>query len=90
MQRASLSGKRIAALKRNAPLEEDARRLREELEDAQWRRELMEKSREEKAQELAGKRAELAHLEDHIQRLESQAKELLTHAKKMRKNGGTR
>ena len=58
-----------------------ATRLREQLEDAQWRRELLEKSRAEKTQELAGKRDELAHLEDHIQRLESQAKELLERAK---------
>src|SRR5262245_30594297 len=60
---------------------DDDRNLRERLEDAQWRRELLENSRTEKSQELADKRAELSHLEDHIRRLQAQANELLDRAK---------
>src|SRR5262245_33545641 len=59
----------------------DEQNSRERIEDAQWRRELLENSRGEKSQELADKRAELSHLEDHIQRLQAQAKELLERAK---------
>ena len=50
---------------------------KEQLEDQQWRRELLEQSRREKTQELAESRDRLAHLEDHIQRLEAQAQALL-------------
>ncbi len=50
---------------------------REQLEDQQWRRELLEQSRREKTQELADSRDKLAHLEEHIQRLEAQAQALL-------------
>jgi hypothetical protein len=60
--------------------DDEARRLREEFEDAQWRRESLEKSRREKTQELADERARLAHLEDHALRLKGQAQELLTRA----------
>jgi hypothetical protein len=56
-------------------------RLRERLEDAQWQRELLDKSRAEKTEELAQSRARLAHLEEHTQRLEGRAKELLERAK---------
>jgi hypothetical protein len=60
----------------------DGRRaLRERLEDAQWRREQLEKSRQEKTEELSQSRARLAHLEEHSQRLQAQAKELLDRAR---------
>jgi hypothetical protein len=59
----------------------DQGKLRERLEEAQWRRELLERSRLEKTEELANKRAELSHLEDHIQRLQEQAKGLLDRAR---------
>src|SRR3954465_12246014 len=55
--------------------------LRERLEDAQWQRELLEKSRAEKTEELSQARARVAHLEEHTLRLEAQAKELLERAK---------
>jgi hypothetical protein len=61
----------------------DEKQLRERLEDAQWRREVLEQSRAERAQELAAKRDELAHLEDHIQRLQGQARELVERARKI-------
>ena len=49
----------------------ESKELRERLEDAQWQRELLEKSRAEKVEELAKSRARLAHLEEHAQRLEA-------------------
>src|SRR5262245_51698614 len=54
---------------------------RERLEDAQWQRELLEKSRAEKSDELTQARARVAHLEEHTQRLEAQARELLERAR---------
>src|SRR5947207_1126186 len=59
----------------------DEKELRERLEDAQWKRELLEKSRAEKSEELTQARARVAHLEEHTQRLEAQAKELLERAR---------
>ena len=56
------------------------RALMERVEDAQWKRDLLAKNREEKQQALADARAELAHLEDHIQRLQQQAQALLDRA----------
>jgi hypothetical protein len=50
---------------------------KEQLEDQQWRRELLEQSHKAKTQELADSRDKLAHLEEHIQRLEAQAQALL-------------
>ena len=57
--------------------------LREQLEDAQWRRELLEQQRTEKTQELAEHREELEHLEDHIRRLKEQAQQLLARAQQI-------
>ena len=64
----------------------EERRLREQQEDAQWRRELLEQQRAEKTQELADRRQELAHLEDHFRRLEQQARQLIERAKEIDKN----
>jgi hypothetical protein len=65
------------------PAAEDPDKSQQQLEDAQWRRELLEQSRAEKTQELAESRAKLAHLEDHIQRLASSAKDLLERARQI-------
>lgn len=51
------------------------------LEDAQWRREVLEQQRQEKQQELADRRLALSHIEDHIRRLEESAKTLLARLK---------
>jgi hypothetical protein len=53
---------------------------REQFEDAQWRRELLEQQRTEKAAELAQSRARLAHLEEHLQKLQRRAAELIARA----------
>jgi hypothetical protein len=55
--------------------------LRQQLEDANFRRELLEQSRTETAAQLADGRAKLAHLEDHLLRLEARARELIERAK---------
>jgi hypothetical protein len=65
-----------------ATLERD-KKLQEQLEDAQWRRELLEQQRTEKAQELSEGRDKLAHLENHIRELQDQAKTLLERAKEI-------
>jgi hypothetical protein len=62
---------------------EMAKQLRERLEDASWRREMLEGQRAEKAQKLAEERARLAHLEQHIQELQAKAKELLARARQI-------
>src|SRR5688572_12134132 len=62
---------------------EDATQTQQQLEEAQWRRELLEQSRTEKTQELAESRARLAHLEDHIQRLAVSAAALLERARQI-------
>ena len=56
---------------------------REQFEDAQWRRELLEQQRTEKAAELAQSRARLAHLEEHLQKLQRRAAELIARAREI-------
>jgi hypothetical protein len=56
------------------------KQLRERREEAEWKRELLERSRLEKTQELADMRAQLAHVEEHAQRLAARAKELIAQA----------
>src|SRR4029078_13265056 len=63
VQQARVDASTIAAQQFGAPPSPEARELRERLEDAQWQRELFEKSRAEKVEELAQSRARLAHLE---------------------------
>jgi hypothetical protein len=59
----------------------DSEAVRQRLEDAKWQRELLEKARAEKTKELSDARARLAHLEEHMHRLEEQARELMGRAK---------
>jgi hypothetical protein len=54
---------------------------REALEDAQWRKNVLEQSRAEKTEELAATRTKLAHLEEHAQRLKAEAEALLAQAR---------
>jgi hypothetical protein len=53
------------------------------LEDAQWRKEVLEKQRQEKQQELADRRLALSHIEDHIRRLEDSARALVARLKEL-------
>jgi hypothetical protein len=78
VQQARVDATTITATKIGAG---DDRERRERLEDAQWKRDLLEKSRAEKTDELSQARARVAHLEEHTQRLEAQAKELLERAR---------
>ena len=61
----------------------DDQQLREQLEDAQWQRSMLLQSRSEKTQELADKREELSHLENHIRQLDAEATRLVEQAKKI-------
>ncbi len=81
---ARAGAKTIAAAKIGGATDaEAARKLRERLEDATWRREMLAGQRAEKAQKLAEERARLAHLEEHIQELQAKAKELLERARQI-------
>jgi hypothetical protein len=82
VQQARVDATVIAAAKIGGQQSGEAtRQARERLEDAAWKRELLEKSRAEKTNELAETRSRVAHLEEHTQRLAAQAKELLERAK---------
>lgn len=78
VQQARVDASTLAAQQVAAP---DDSKLRERLEDARWRREMLETSRAEKTAELANSRGKLAHLEEHLQRLQERAKELIERAK---------
>jgi hypothetical protein len=65
------------------PTPADEKQLRERVEDANWRRDLLEQQRAEKTQELADSRAKLSHLEQHIQELQARAQGLLARARQI-------
>jgi len=67
--------------------QEELGRLQEQEEDLQWRAGLLQEQRDQYAQDLANKRLELSHLEDHIRRLEDQAKKLIATVEELRKSG---
>ena len=64
---------------------EELKRLAEQEEDLQWRAGVLQQQREEYAKDLTNKRLELAHLEDHIRRLEDQAKKLIAEADELKR-----
>lgn len=78
VQQAGLDAHRLALA---APAPADTARWQQELEDAQWRKTVLEQSRAEKTEELSATRARLAHLEEHTQRLKAEAEELLAQAR---------
>ena len=80
VQQARLDARSIAA-EQVVSAAADDQQFQQQLEEAQWKREMLEQSRSEKTQELAGSRAKLSHLEDHIQRLTARARELMERAK---------
>jgi len=69
-----------------APAQDDSltERLQEAIEDLSWRREVLETQREELTGELANRRLQLGHLEDHIRRLEDRWRQLEAEAEQMR------
>src|SRR5207237_9167865 len=80
VQQARVDAITIASTQIGSGADGDQKQLRERLEDAQWQQELLEKSRAEKSEELTQARARVAHLDEHTQRLEVQARELLERA----------
>jgi hypothetical protein len=80
VQQARLDARSIAA-EQAGGTPAGTEQVQQQLEEAQWKRELLEQSRAEKTKELADSRARLAHLEDHIQRLAARARELMARAK---------
>src|SRR3954471_13995456 len=81
VQQARVDASTVTAAQVGGAQAGDSKELRQRLEDAQWQREVLENSRAEKGEELVNARARLAHLEEHIHRLEAQAKELLERAR---------
>src|SRR6476620_6233771 len=81
VQRGRVESSALASAQTSNRGSEPGQRVRERIEDAQWQREMLEKSRAEKTDELAQARSRVAHLEEHTQRLEAKAKELLERAK---------
>lgn len=63
--------------------QQHARQLAQELEDQQWRREMLEAQRAEQLENLQRQRQELSHLEDHLRRLEDQWKQLQSQAQEL-------
>ncbi|MEX2173497.1 MAG: hypothetical protein WD872_03990 [Pirellulaceae bacterium] len=62
---------------------DEQRLLQEQLEDADWRRELLLQQRGEKARELAEGRARLTHLEQHLAQLKGRAQEIVARARQI-------
>lgn len=61
--------------------------LREQFDDLQWQRDVLENQRKELAGNLSDQRLQLSHLEEHIRRLEQQFKELQQQAETLAKVG---
>jgi hypothetical protein len=81
VQQARVDASSLAAARTAERTPADADRLRQQLEDAQWRQELLVQTRSEKTQELAELRLKLAHLEDHLTQLKEQAQRLMAKAR---------
>lgn len=58
-------------------------RLKQERDDALWRREILEQSRTQAQEEFARARDELSHLEGHIRELQDKARALISQAQKV-------
>jgi hypothetical protein len=56
---------------------------RQELEDYDWRTEILQQQREEIVQKLAGERLKLSHVEDHYRRLKAELQSLVQQAHEM-------
>lgn len=70
-----------------ATSEADEKALQEQLEDADWRRQLLEEQRLQHAEKLSSQRLELAHLEDHIRRLQDKWNDLQAQAQQLHQQG---
>ncbi|QDU27458.1 hypothetical protein ETAA8_25460 [Anatilimnocola aggregata] len=65
------------------PLAAERKIAQEKIEDEQWRQGMLEQQRLEQAEVLASSRVKVAHLEDHIRRLQDQARALMTRAQEI-------
>lgn len=57
------------------------RQQKEEVEDLEWQRDILAKQREERREELTNLRQRVAHVEDHLRRLQAEAQTLLAQAR---------
>ncbi|WP_425618413.1 hypothetical protein NA78x_002118 [Anatilimnocola sp. NA78] len=85
VQQARLDAHEVAKNKQPTvdPLAAERKAAKEQVEDEQWRQGILEQQRLEKAEELAEARVKVGHLEDHIRRLQEQARTLMARAQEM-------
>ena len=69
---------------------EDREELRLQYEDSLWRRDVLETQRSEISAQLADRRLQLSHLEEHIRRLEAKWRELQQQAASLENVGSSR
>jgi hypothetical protein len=86
MQQARVSAATIARPVADEP-KIDEKALRQQIEDAEWRRQLLEQQRIAQAEQLANQRLELAHYEDHIRRLQDKWEDLKAQAQQLQTDG---
>jgi hypothetical protein len=67
-----------------SPNPEQLQQIKEREEDLQWQAEMLRQQRDAYAKGLSEKRLELAHLEDHIRRLEDDAEKLIKQVEALR------
>jgi hypothetical protein len=84
---ASVAAERAAAKSKAALSEKELLARQQQAEDMQWQAEMLEKQRAEFAAKLQSKRLELAHLEDHLRRLEDESKQIQAQAEALEQAG---
>ena len=87
MQQARLDAGHVAAQVAADPqtdaLAAERRAAREKIEDEQWRQSIHEKQREQQIAELSDARLKASHLDDHIRRLQNDARTLMGRAEEI-------
>jgi hypothetical protein len=87
VQQARLDAREVAQNKQPVevvdPLAAERKAAQEKIEDEQWRQSILEQQRAEQVEELAASRLKVAHLEDHIRRLQEQARILMARAREI-------
>jgi hypothetical protein len=66
---------------------DELRRLRQQEEDLQWQADQLREQRGRFAEELANRRLALAHLEDHIRRLQDEARRIAAQVEALKQKG---
>ncbi|WP_254507684.1 hypothetical protein [Anatilimnocola floriformis] len=87
MQQARLDAGQVAARAAAGPQAEtvsaERKAAHEKIEDEQWRQNIHEKQRQQQVDELADARLKASHLDDHIRRLQIDARTLMSRAEEI-------